>query len=607
MSCTIVVACSGVVKNQDEDGLHVDCGVRPVHVSWESVCDETERHCDSVFPMTLPTGTRIGAYEIVGWLGAGGMGEVYRARDPRLGREVALKLISDASQADTHQLRRFEQEARAAGQLNHPNILVVYDVGAEAGMPFIVSELLEGESLRRRLDRGAVPSRKVIDYARQAADGLAAAHDKGIVHRDIKPDNLFVTDEERVKILDFGIAKLRQQGDESARLPLGAQTAESAVVGTAAYMSPEQVRGETVDARSDIFSLGAILFEMLAGRAAFTRESPADTMAAILKDDSPALAPTVAPALERIVLRCLEKSRESRFQSARDLAFALEGLSGTTKTAPSAERSGVPWLLQPALAWALAGALALMLILLLWAPWRSVPTTSPIVLSVQPGSNVTLAESISSVFGHTMTISARGDVIAFQAQKSAGGTRQLHVLRLDQLDAVALPGTDDAIAPFFSPDGLWIGFFADGQLKRIAITGGAPQALAPAPDPRGGAWGEDEEIVFSPDKTSGTRLLRVSPSGGKAAPLAALAEGEVIQVWPQILPGGKGVLYTGSGVPGAYNDANIMVQPLSGGTPKVVHRGGYHGRYLASGHLVYIHDGTLFAAPVRSRTARSDR
>ena len=227
-------------------------------------------------------------------------------------------------------MRRFEQEARAAGQLNHPNILVVYDVGADAGVPFIVSELLEGESLRRRLDRGAVPSRKVIDYARQAADGLAAAHDKGIVHRDIKPDNLFVTDEERVKILDFGIAKLRQQGDESARLPLGAQTAESAVVGTAAYMSPEQVRGETVDARSDIFSLGAILFEMLAGRAAFTRESPADTMAAILKDDSPALAPTVAPALERIVLRCLEKSRESRFQSARDLAFALEGLSGTT-------------------------------------------------------------------------------------------------------------------------------------------------------------------------------------------------------------------------------------------------------------------------------------
>ena len=239
------------------------------------------------------------------------------------------------------------------------------------------------------------------------------------------------------------------------------------------------------------------VFEMLAGRAAFTRESPADTMAAILKEDSPALAPAVAPALERIVLRCLEKSRESRFQSARDLAFALEGLSGTTKTAPIAERSGAPWLLQPALAWALAGALALLLILLLWAPWRSVPTTSPIVLSVQPGGNVTLAESISSVFGHTMTISARGDVIAFQAQKSAGGTRQLHVLRLDQLDAVALPGTDDAVAPFFSPDGLWIGFFADGQLKRVATTGGAPQALAPAPDPRGGAWGEDEDRILA--------------------------------------------------------------------------------------------------------------
>ena len=223
--------------------------------------------------MTLPTGTRIGAYEIVGWLGAGGMGEVYRARDPRLGREVAIKLIADAFATDAGRLRRFEQEARAAGQLNHPNILSVYDVGSEAGAPFIVSEVLEGESLRRRMRGGALPPRKAIDYARQAAEGLAAAHDKGIVHRDMKPDNLFITNEGRVKILDFGIAKLRGPDDESARHPLGTETADGVVMGTAGYMSPEQVRGEPVDARSDIFSLGAILFEMLSGRPAFAREN----------------------------------------------------------------------------------------------------------------------------------------------------------------------------------------------------------------------------------------------------------------------------------------------------------------------------------------------
>ena len=351
-----------------------------------------------------------------------------------------------------------------------------------------------------------------------------------------------------------------------------------------------------VDARSDIFSLGAILFEMLAGRAAFARASPADTMAAILKEEPPSLAASLTPALERILVRCLDKSRESRFQSARDLSFALESLR-ETHTAPVDPRTSAVRLRYPGPAWALAGLLALVIVLLLWAPWRREPITSPMVLHVQPGGNVSVAESISAVFGNTIAISARGDVIAFQARRNAGATGQLHVLPLDQLDAVALPGTEDAIAPFFSPDGRWLGFFADRQLKKIAITGGAPQALAPAPDPRGGAWSEDDVIVFSPDKTSGTRLQRVSSSGGNATPVATLGDGEVIQTWPQVLPEGKGVLYTGSGVPGSYNDANLMVQSWSGGRPTVVHRGGYHGRYLASGHLAYIRDGTLFVVP----------
>jgi serine/threonine protein kinase len=286
-------------------------------------------------PQSIAPGTKIGPYEILEWLGAGGMGVVYRARDSRLGRDVAIKLIPESLAIDAGRLRRFEQEARAAGQLNHPNIVAVHDIGTHAGAPYSVAELLEGESLRGRLEGGALPARKAVDYARQAAVGLAAAHDKGIVHRDVKPDNLFITADGRIKILDFGIAKLITPNDDEARhTGRLTETADGMVVGTAGYMSPEQVRGEAVDARSDIFSVGAVLHEMLTGRPAFTRATVADTMAAILKEEPREPLPAgVSPALERIVSRCLEKTRETRFQSARDLAFGLEVLSDTGATA----------------------------------------------------------------------------------------------------------------------------------------------------------------------------------------------------------------------------------------------------------------------------------
>ena len=286
--------------------------------------------------MRFAAGTHVGPYEIVGWLGAGGMGEVYRARDPRLGREVALKLISGTFATDASRLHRFEQEARAAGQLNHPNILAVHDIGNYAGAPYIVSELLDGESIRDRLRGGPMPTRKAVDYARQIAVGLAAAHDKGIIHRDVKPDNLFITSDGRVKILDFGIAKLTKPSDErSGMTALPTATAEGMVVGTAAYMSPEQVRGEAVDARSDIFSVGSVLHEMLTGRPPFVRETAAETMSAVLNDDPKDPLPTaVPPTIARITSRCLEKSREMRFQSARDLAFAFEMSSDPSAAVP---------------------------------------------------------------------------------------------------------------------------------------------------------------------------------------------------------------------------------------------------------------------------------
>ncbi len=297
--------------------------------------------------MSIKPGTRLGAYEIVALVGAGGMGEVYRARDAALGRDVAIKVLPALFSKDEERLRRFVQEAQAAAALNHPNILAIYQVGQHEGAPFIVSELLDGESLRDRLGDGALPARKSLDYAIQTARGLAAAHDKGIVHRDLKPDNLFVTQDGRVKILDFGIAKLsRPEGSDADRETAVVQTDAGSVLGTLGYMAPEQVRGQAVDARADIFSLGAILYEMLSGRRAFKKDTAADTMSAVLREDPPDLATAdrhLPPVVERIVKRCLEKSPHERFQSARDLAFALEDVSSVSTAQVAAPAAQRPW------------------------------------------------------------------------------------------------------------------------------------------------------------------------------------------------------------------------------------------------------------------------
>src|ERR1700719_3755562 len=287
--------------------------------------------------MNLAPGTKLGPYEIVSLLGAGGMGEVYRARDSRLKREVAVKVLPPAFSRDADRLRRFEQEALATAALNHPNILAVFDIGTNEGSPYVVSELLEGETLRDRLRGSAITVRKTLDYALQIAHGLAAAHEKGIIHRDLKPENIFVTKDGRAKILDFGLAKLTQpeSGDHTSLPTMSHATEAGVVLGTAGYMSPEQVRGMAVDARSDIFSFGAILYEMISGKRAFHRETSADTMSAILKEDPADLSETnrnVSPALERIVQHCLEKNPEQRFHSASDIAFDLEHISGVSGT-----------------------------------------------------------------------------------------------------------------------------------------------------------------------------------------------------------------------------------------------------------------------------------
>ncbi|HYK42206.1 MAG TPA: serine/threonine-protein kinase, partial [Thermoanaerobaculia bacterium] len=298
--------------------------------------------------MPMTPGSRVGPYEILAPIGAGGMGEVYRAKDPRLGRDVAIKVLPASFSADPDRLRRFEVEARAAGVLNHPNITAVHDIGSDPsdGSPYVVQELLEGETLRTALSGGRLPQRKTIDYALQIVHGLAAAHEKGIVHRDLKPDNIFITNDGRVKILDFGLAKLTHTEDRGqvTSAPTATEGTEPGMVlGTLGYMSPEQVRGRSADARSDIFSFGAILYEMLSGKRAFHGDSAADTMSAILREEPPDLSVTnanISPGLDRIVRHCLEKSPEQRFHSAHDVAFALEELTDVSSPRLGSLKSG---------------------------------------------------------------------------------------------------------------------------------------------------------------------------------------------------------------------------------------------------------------------------
>src|SRR5271157_6619516 len=332
--------------------------------------------------MSLAPGTKLDSYEVLGLLGAGGMGEVYRARDATLKRDVAIKVLPSFVSRDPDRLRRFEQEAQAAAALNHPNILAVYQFGVFQGAPYMVSELLEGSTLREVLRHGAIPVRKAIDYGVQIAHGLAAAHEKGIVHRDLKPENLFVTKDGRVKILDFGLAKLiqRQPDADGAAPTLTAGTDPGMVMGTAGYMSPEQVRGKAVDHRTDIFAFGAILYEMLAGKRAFQRSTSAETMTAILNDDPPSISQIVQatpPGLQRVVHRCLEKNPEQRFHSASDLAFALEALSdsGSAPVVAIPQSTRLRWL------WAAgaAGVVALAAFVIAW--WR-IPPAVPVVESV---------------------------------------------------------------------------------------------------------------------------------------------------------------------------------------------------------------------------------
>ncbi|HEX7253043.1 MAG TPA: protein kinase, partial [Thermoanaerobaculia bacterium] len=553
--------------------------------------------------MALSPGTRLGPYEILAPLGAGGMGEVYRARDQRLGREVAIKVLPEGYSSDPGRLQRFEQEARAASGLNHPNIVTVYDIGQVGATPYIAMELIEGISVRELIASGPVPVRKLLGIVAQVAEGLSKAHAAGIVHRDLKPENVMLSTDGFVKILDFGLAKLVVEPvDTASRVPTLAkpETHPGTVMGTVGYMSPEQAAGLPLDFRSDQFSFGSIVYEMSTGKRAFDRATSVDTLSAILHEEPEPIGrvnPETPPPLRWIVERCLAKDSRERYAStvdlARDLASVREHiseLSGGQPVLSSAVRHRNRWLLL----WGVAAAALLSgLALGYFSRGRRTIETQPLMrLSL----TFPAAESpVLNAEGPVLALSPDGTRLVYVGRSSEG--RRLYVRPMDQFGATPISGTGGAMGPFFSPDGQWVGFWADGKLKKVSLAGGEPLTICDAPILRGASWGSDGTILYSP--SSITSLWRVSEKGGDAKPVTTLdtGKGEATHRWPQILPGGRAAIFTIHGLSGSYDNARIGLLLLATGERRILLEGGADARYLPTGHLVYLRANSLFAVP----------
>jgi serine/threonine protein kinase len=552
--------------------------------------------------MQLTKGARLGHYEIIGAIGKGGMGEVYRARDTRLNRDVAVKLLPDTVSADVERVARFKREAQLLASLNHPNIAHVYGVEESGETRALVMELVDGSDLRQRLTRGRFTTKEAVALAIDMAAALEAAHERGIIHRDLKPANIMLDTQGRAKVLDFGLAKASQEDDpDEANSPTLTSpvnlTQGGVILGTAAYMSPEQATGRAADKRSDIWSFGCVLYELLTGKRPFDGGDVHTMLATILAKEPDWSALVRLPAgLQRLVRRCLEKERRQRYADISDVRLDLEdcmtGATATTAVITSSSRS----------LWIAAGAAMLVAAgLLAMALTQSAVDNSrtPTTLQVDIGAPVSLV----TAQGAGAVVSPDATLLVFVGQPhSAGSLPQLYLRRLDQLAASVLPGTAGAMSPFFSPDSRSVGFFASGKLKRIAVGGGGAADLADAPNGRGGSWGDDGHIVYMPDFYSG--LWRVPASGGPSVRLTTPRGASGTHRWPQVLPGSTGVLYTSHTLLTGYEEADLVVQPLPGGDPVVVRKGAYSGRVLATGHLVYMQQGTLFAANFDASTLR---
>ncbi|HLN57338.1 MAG TPA: protein kinase, partial [Thermoanaerobaculia bacterium] len=566
--------------------------------------------------MTLSNGTRLGPYEIVSPLGAGGMGKVYRARDTRLERAIAVKVLPEEFFDDRERVARFEGEARALATLNHPGIAAVHSFEAIDGRHILVMELVEGEGLDVRIARGPIPLDEGLPIARQIAEALEAAHERGIVHRDLKPANIMVAPDGRVKLLDFGLAKaferpLDAAGREQAAatgypmaqnsptaLPTatGGLTQAGVILGTAAYMSPEQARGKALDKRTDIWAFGCVLFEMLTGTRLFEGETVSDTLAAVLTREPgwQSLPSSTPSALQNLLRRCLVRDPKRRLRDIGEARIALAEDASGAEPAESAVPPAAPvsrWL--RALPWTVAVLIAAAAL-----AFSAVRGRAPVPR--QPVMRFDLAppEEDSALWTDSappLLLSPDGTRLVLVAGKAMRW--QLSLRPVEQDTAAPLLGTEGALDPFFSPDGRQIGFFANGVLKRTAVSGGNPETICPAPNDRGGAWAEDGSILFTP--TTDAPLFRVPAGGGAPAAVTALdiKARERSHRWPDLLPGGKAALFSiAYEVGNPLDDAAVAVTTFAG-RHRVLIKGASFPRYAPTGHIVYAQRGSLFAVP----------
>jgi len=574
--------------------------------------------------MGLSSGIKLGPYEIVAPVGAGGMGEVYRARDTRLDRTVAIKILPEYLSCNAEAKQRFDREARAISSLNHPNICHLYDIGSQDGTDYLVMEFLEGETLADRLRRGAMPLNEIFRVGIAVAEALSVAHRQGLVHRDLKPGNIMLTESCGVKLLDFGLAKAAGTACapnsapllsavatvNSASPQLSPLTTAGALVGTIQYMSPEQIEGREADARSDIFAFGAVLYEMVTGRRAFEGKSQISVASAILeKEPQPIkeIQRSAPAALDHLIRTCLAKNPEERYQSALDIKLQLRWIAeiGIAETGQDLRTSdpGPGW--RKILAWSLPTVLALAALVVAASYFVSRPTpASPLIVSLIPPAGV--FPDIAGRNGPPQ-ISLDGKKVAFVGCKTVSASASIvgskscsiWVRSLNSGDTHEVAGTGGGYAPFWSPDGREIGFFADGKLKRVAADGGAVQLICDAEDARGGSWASSGTIIFS--ATRGSPIFRVPADGGtplamtRSAPASSLAETGSHR-WPHFLPDGKHFVYVNAPNGACTNLTELHFAALDGKEDVALMRSCSTAAFAAE-HLIFWRDGNLVAQP----------
>jgi eukaryotic-like serine/threonine-protein kinase len=549
--------------------------------------------------MTLAAGTRLGSYEVLAQIGAGGMGEVYQAHDTKLGRDVAIKVLPEAFAHDADRLSRFQREAKMLAALNHPNIATIHGLEQSGETSYLVMELVSGETLAERVKAGPLGIEEALKIAVQIAEALEAAHEKNIIHRDLKPANVKVTPEGKVKVLDFGLAKAFA-GDPANDDPFNSPTLSAAatmqgtILGTAAYMSPEQARAKAVDKRTDIWAFGCVLYELLTGKQAFQGEATTEILAAVLKEEADwnRLPPSTPTKIRDLLRRCLQKDKTLRMQAAGDVRIEVhEALTIPATAEPTAPAKGIRALGPRPLILGVGGLLLVAAIASL-ATWNLKPSppqpVSRTVITLPPGQQLAGMEN-----GPAVALSPDGSHFAYVATQ--GGSQQIYIRAMDTLEATPIIGTEGGTEPFFSPDGQWLGFFAGGMLKKVSMSGGAALSLGVASSPRGANWGSQGMITFAPQNISA--IQQVPDAGGTPQPLTRFEKGDASQRWPEFLPGDKAVLFATG--PNAINFtiAQVTVQAVGTGERRNLVQGGMNPRYAPSGHLVYAQGGNLMAVP----------